>query len=514
MTPSAARRRGFRPLAEDELARLTFHGAAGEVTGSCVLLETRRARILIECGLIQGPRSEEVRNARRFPFDPAGLDAVLLTHAHIDHSGRLPKLVRDGFRGPIHGTRGTCDLLGILLPDAAHIQEQDARHASRRLLRQGKQPLEPLYTTEDAGLALEHREPHDESEWVEVAECLRVRFRRAGHILGASSLEIEVDDEGALRRIVASGDVGRRVDPVLREPDPPERADLLLLESTYGDRDHRSLDATLEEFAGILDAADRAGENVIIPVFAVGRAQEVLYEMYAFERAGRIRRRPVFLDSPMAISVTELYGRHLGCLGPGLIEDLERGGDAVPSQLQFCRSPEESMALNEKRGIVILAGSGMCNAGRVVHHLKHNLWRPEAHVVLVGFQARGTTGRALVDGARRVRILGETVAVRAQVHTVGGFSAHAGQSELLEWAGPMIDAGARVALVHGEPDRRAALARALAPHMSTPAVLPMEGSTITLLRHGTGLAVDGPQQDTGQEASPDRGEQPQRLPSA
>jgi metallo-beta-lactamase family protein len=490
----ARKRRGFQPLHPGELARLTFQGAAGEVTGSCYLLETHGARVLIDCGLIQGRRQDEARNARRFPFDPRGLDAVLLTHAHIDHSGRLPKLVKDGFRGPIHATSATCELLGILLPDSAHIQVQDARRLSRRRLREGRTAIEPLYTTEDAERALEHRAPHGFNAWIEVTPGIRARFRRAGHILGAASLEFDLEHEGTRRRLVVSGDVGREAEPLLHPPDPPQRADLLLLESTYGDRDHRSTEGSLDEFAGVLADAQKSGANVIVPVFAVGRAQEVLFQMARFEHEGRIRREPVFLDSPMAISVTELHGRHTESYGPAVTEALERGVGLAPRSLRFCRSPEESMALNERQGAVILAASGMCSAGRVVHHLKHNLWRPSSHVVIVGFQARGTVGRALVDGARKVRILGETVLVRAQIHTVGGFSAHGGQTELLRWASPMLERGTRVALVHGEPDKRSALEARLCKLTRHPVWKPDLGAVLTITKRGDPFTLEGPQQ--------------------
>ncbi len=489
--------RGFHRLEEDQLARLTFHGAAGEVTGSCYLLETRRMRLLIDCGLIQGSRKEERRNARRFPFEPAGLDGVLLTHAHIDHSGRLPKLVQDGFGGPIHTTRGSADLLGILLPDSGHIQEQDALGLTRRRLRRGEKPVEPLYTVLDARRSLEQVERHPYHEPVEVGPGVTVRFRPVGHILGASFLEVDIEEGGTTRRIVFSGDVGRSQPILLRKPQRPERADLLLLESTYGDRDHRPLGETLAELAQILDETSGGKGNVIIPVFAVGRAQEILLYLARLEREGRLAPRPVYLDSPMAISVGDLYGRHLSSLAGDLREELAQGLEMTPRIYQTCRTPEESMALNERRGIVILAASGMCNAGRVVHHLKHNLWHPKAHVVLVGFQAEGTVGRALVDGARRVRILGESIAVRARIHTVGGFSAHAGKQELIDWAGPVLDSGARLALVHGERDRRAALRAALRGRVGGPIWLPERGAALRIPRTGGAPLLEGREQGPG-----------------
>jgi metallo-beta-lactamase family protein len=448
-----AKQRGFVPPPADEVARLTFLGAAGEVTGSCFLLETGARRVLVECGLFQGERRALERNRRPFAFDPRGLDSVLLTHAHVDHSGLLPELVRDGFRGPIRATRGTQDLLGILLRDSAHLHEQDAAQENRRRLRRGARPIEPLYTVADAERALELVEACEFDQELELGPDLHARFVRAGHILGAASLVVRVRSGHVERTIVFSGDVGRQSEPLLHPPDPPLQADLLLLESTYGDRDHRDLAATLEELAQVLALAARDGGNVIVPVFAVGRAQEILHHMAVLEDEGRIPELPVFLDSPMAIHATELHRRH----GPSFACEPRE-----PRQLAFCRTSEDSMRLNERRGVVILSASGMCEGGRVLHHLRHNLWRETTDVVVVGFQARGTLGRALVQGARSVRIFGETVAVRAKVHTLGGFSAHAGQSELLAWSQAMRAGGTCVALVHGEPEKRAALAARLA----------------------------------------------------
>lgn len=476
-------------LPDGELARLAFHGAAGEVTGSCFLLRTRAARVLFECGMFQGGRDEERRNRRPFPFDPRTLDAAVLTHAHVDHSGLLPKLVRDGFRGAVHATAPTRDLLGVLLRDSAHIHELEARRATRRALRRGRRPVEPLTTVEDAERALERVEDAPLLEWVDVAAGVRVRFRRAGHILGSASVEVRVREGTVERSIAISGDVGRAVEPLLRDPDPPEEADLALLESTYGDRDHRDVAATLDELAEILADPACGRGNTIVPVFAVGRAQEVLYRIAELERAGRIPARPVYLDSPMAIRVSELYLRHAACFEQEVLAALRAGELPLePRRLALCRTPEESMALNGQSGAIVLAGSGMCEAGRVVHHLKHNLWRPESRVLMVGFQARGTTGRALVDGARRVRVLGEPIAVRARVHTLGGFSAHAGQSELAAWAEGLRSSGAAFALVHGEPEKRAALAELLRARGARDVREPGPGDEVALLSRGGRVA--------------------------
>ncbi len=480
-----AARRGFRPIGDDEVARLTIHGAAGGVTGSCFLVETASARVLVECGMFQGRRTEVARNRRPFPFDPRGLDAVVLTHAHIDHTGLTPKLVKGGFEAAVHATRPTCDLLRILWPDSAHIQEQDAKRDARRAKRRGGRIPEPLYTGEDAERALGHLTPGPWREEIEIAEDVRIRFRRAGHILGSASVELWVRRGTVERKIVFSGDLGRRTEPVLLDPDPPEEADLLLLESTYGDRDHRGMEDSIDELRRVVVEAARERENVIIPVFAVGRAQEVLYYLSRFERENGVELPQVFLDSPMAIHVTELYGRHTDRFDDPIREALRNGEDPLePRNLAFCRTPESSKSLNDRRGIVILSASGMCNAGRIVHHLKHGLWRTGTHVVFVGFQAEGTTGRALVNGARKVRVLGEEIAVRAEIHTVGGFSAHAGQSQLLRWSKSLRHAGAHVVLVHGEPDKREALAARLAKGTCRAIHLPEHGETASLRLRG------------------------------
>ncbi len=314
---------------------------------------------------------------------------------------------------------------------------------------------------------------------------MRARFQRAGHILGAASIELRWEDPSGPRSLVFSGDVGRAREPLLRTAEPPERAELLLMESTYGDRDHKDLDTTLAELAAVVVAAAETRGNVIFPVFAVGRAQELLYHLGHREQAGRIPRLPVFLDSPMAIHASELYARYESELGTNLCAEVDRGERCEPERLEFCRTVEESMRLNARRGVVILSSSGMCEAGRVVHHLKHNLWREEAHVGIVGFQALGTTGRALVDGAPRVRVLGETIAVRARIHTLGGFSAHAGQSELLGWSRAMVASGAQVALVHGEPAKRVALAARIGPASRREVLLPLLGDAVVFGRDGT-----------------------------
>jgi metallo-beta-lactamase family protein len=482
---SRTRRARFHPLEADELARLTFLGASGEVTGSSYLLEARGARVLFDCGLCQGERHSRGRNEQPFAFDPRKLDLVVLTHAHVDHSGLLPKLVRDGFRGRIHCTVPSADLLGVLLRDSAKIHEQDAKSENRRRQRAGKKPITPLYEIEDAERTLERLVLHPFDREDELADGLVARFVRAGHILGAASVEVWLQAGGVERKLVFSGDLGRRHEPLLLPPEAPREADLALLESTYGDRDHKDLAATVEELAQALREATQDGGNVLIPVFAVGRAQEILHYIGLLEDEGRIPALPVYLDSPMAVAATELYRKHASCL-----QRTAAGEPCVarePKHLAFCRTSEDSIALNERRGIVILSSSGMCEGGRILHHLRHNLWRESTDVVIVGFQARGTLGRALVGGARSVRIFGEPVAVQARIRTLGGFSAHAGQSELVEWVTPLARSSAKVALVHGEEEKRAALAQKLEGLLGINPWQPLRGDGVLFRSRGPAL---------------------------
>ncbi|MEQ8767824.1 MAG: MBL fold metallo-hydrolase [Planctomycetota bacterium] len=471
-----------RALRDPESARITFLGAAREVTGSRFLVETAQSSVMVDFGLLQGGRTAELRNREPLPADFAELDAVVLTHAHIDHSGLLPKLCRDRYQGPIHMTEGTAALCGLLLRDSGYIHEQDAEHENRRRQRRGGKPLEPLYTVKDAEACLGQIEAHPFEEWVSVAPDVSVRFWPAGHILGAASVEMKLPGD---RIAVFSGDIGRRKDPIQADPKVPARADLILMESTYGDRNHRNLEETLEEFAAILEEAREARDNVLIPVFAVGRAQQVLYFLGELHRAGRLQPGQIYLDSPLAIEATETYRRHFELLRASVREEIR--GDLVPTGdigVKFCRTPEESMALNNARGAIILAGSGMCEGGRIRHHLKHHLWRKMTHVVIVGFQPRGTLGRRLVDGASQVKLFGESVIVRAKIHTLGGFSAHADQSGLLAWLDKFQGGTPGLALVHGEEDKMDVLEMAIKEHKGWPCWKPRRGDCWIIPKSG------------------------------
>jgi metallo-beta-lactamase family protein len=463
-------------------ATLTFLGAAGEVTGSSFLVETAGLRFLVDCGMFQGQESDQ-KNADALTFDVRAIDFVILTHAHIDHSGLLPLLARRGFRGPIHATPATCDLLGVMLPDSAHIQESSAAWARERPRRdpgpRGRQGGrrnadpgdEPLYTLFDAQAALRLLERVSYGERHAVAPGVAFTFRDAGHILGSAIVELELGEGAHARRIVFSGDLGQPGRPVLPDPVKVSRADALVIESTYGNRLHRTLADTFDEFATVLTTTLPRG-NVIVPAFAVGRTQEVLHVLADLARAGRVPPLTVFVDSPLAKAATEITSRYAPILDRET-RDLAQWQVAHPERMRllFTETPEDSMRINGIRaGAVIVAASGMCEAGRVRHHLRHNLPREECAVVFTGFQARGTLGRALVDGAKEVRLFREPVPVRASVHTIGGLSAHADQSGLLGWLEGFQSPPARVFVVHGERETSVAFADVMRERLHWPSI--------------------------------------------
>ena len=455
--------------------RLSFHGADRGVTGSCHLLECAGKRLLIDCGFYQGSRQIEEENARDFGFDAAGIDFLLLTHAHLDHCGRIPLLVRRGFRGEIIATAATRDLTRLVLLDAAHLQEEEARYLARLAERRGRDhdgatPLYSLIDTLNAFDRFGRNASYGDS--FDLAPGIRVTYFDAGHILGSASILVETVEAGASKRVLFSGDIGNSGRPLLAEPQPPSGVDVAIMESTYGDWLHRPVAESVEEFYEALNESFHRGGNVIIPTFALERAQELLYWLReGIEHNKLPASLQVFLDSPMAISATEIFRRHAECCSPEAAASLRAGKD--PFQLpglHFTRDASESTALNKIRGgAVILAGSGMCTGGRVRHHLRHNIGRADASVIFVGFAALGTLAREIIDGARQVEIFGETLNVRARIHTINGFSAHADQAELLAWrarANP-----ARIFLTHGEEQAMAALRDKLgAPLAVSPAL--------------------------------------------
>lgn len=435
--------------------KLSFHGADHGVTGSCHLVECAGRRILIDCGLYQGGRELAEENAEDFGFDPASIDFVLLTHAHLDHCGRLPLLVKRGFRGEVITTTASQELVRLVLLDSAHLQEEEAGYRSRKAVRHGsnQEIILPLYSVLDAlnsfgyfGRTPVYGQPQ------ELAPGIRATFLDAGHILGSAYIYLELEENGKRRTALFSGDLGSADRPILRNPAIPPKADVVVMETTYGDRLHKPMGPSVDELYSAITTTFQRGGNVIIPTFALERAQEIMFFLREGVEGGRLpRSTQVYLDSPMAISATEIFKHHPECYDPETAKMFLEGHDPfeVPG-LHFIRETTASIALNRiGGGAIIMAGSGMCTGGRVRHHLKHNLWRQDSSVVFVGYAARGTLAREIIDGARNVRIFSEEIPVNARIHTINGFSAHADKAELLAWhhqtGGP-----ARTFLVHGE----------------------------------------------------------------
>jgi len=435
--------------------KISFHGADRDVTGSCHLVECAGKRVLIDCGLYQGGHELSEENAEPFGFDAAAIDYVLLTHAHLDHCGRLPLLVKRGFRGEIIATSATRELARVVMLDSAHLQEEEAKYQARKTARQGSEKVtQPLYTTLDALNTLDcfgRTAAYD--KLMELVPGLRATFLDAGHILGSASIYLQLEEDGRNRSVAFSGDLGNSGRPLLRDPVAPPRVDAIVMETTYGDRLHKSLQSSVEELYQAIEDTFRRGGNVIIPTFALERAQELLYYLREAVESGRLgKSTQVFLDSPMAISATEIFSRHPECFDPEAFAKFGHGRDPfmLPG-LHFTRETADSMALNRlSAGAVILAGSGMATGGRIRHHLKHNLWRQDSSVIFVGFAAKGTLARQIIDGAKTVQLFGEEIPVRARIHTINGFSAHADRDELLAWHRRV--GAARTFLVHGEEE--------------------------------------------------------------
>jgi metallo-beta-lactamase family protein len=429
--------------------QLEFFGAAGEVTGSCHILRVAGAQLLLDCGMVQGGRDAPARNRLPFPFDAGRIDAVVLSHAHVDHCGRLPLLVKRGFRGPIYTNTACADLVPILLRDSAQLAMRDAERANRDLPT--GQRAAPLYDLHDVEQTLRLLRPIAYDAPIDVLPGVTVRVRDAGHIMGSSSIELVATGRGVSRKLVFSGDLGQDDTPILKDPWHFESADLVLMESTYGDRRHKGRDDTERELGAILAQAQADGGNILIPAFAIGRSQELLYLLAKHYAEWHVDRWKIFLDSPMAIAASRVYWKH-----PDRYDDeasrLREGLRGMPPlpNLVLCETAEESRAINHVRsGAIIIAGSGMANGGRILHHLAHNLERPECHVVIVGFQAPGTLGRRLVDREPEVFIHGRRVRCASQVHTLGGLSAHGDQADLLRWY-ESFEHRPPVFLVHGE----------------------------------------------------------------
>lgn len=466
--------------------KLTFIGAAQEVTGSCFLVETEGLRFLVDCGMFQGGREARERNLQAWDFDPRQIDFVLLSHAHIDHSGLLPRLSALGFRGPIFTTTATVDLLSVMLLDSAFIQEMEWARAERKSRQQPRRAgpvYPPLYTVAQAQVCLDQLQGAAYDEDVLPHPGVRCRFRDAGHILGSAIIEIWVSEGGKTTKLVFSGDLGQPGRPVVRDATVIDAADVLVVESTYGNRLHRPLKETIDELVFVVeDTLRRRRGNIIIPAFALGRTQELLYLLVDLCRQGRLPRLQVFVDSPMATKVTEITAKHTEFL-----DDETRALLSLRTRhpqwldLRFTQSVDESIALNRiKAGAIIISASGMCDAGRIKHHLRHHLGRPECAIVIIGFQAAGTLGRKLVDGDKQVRIFGEQITVRAGIHTIGGLSAHADQAALLGWLKGFGQAPSKTFVVHGEAETACGFADRVASDLGWNVQAPAPGTWVDL----------------------------------
>lgn len=456
---------------------LEFYGATKRVTGSCHILRVGGRTVLLDCGLVQGAFEDEAVNREPFPFDPESIDAVILSHGHIDHSGRIPLLVKRGFKGPIHTHEATIELCRVLLKDSASLSEHDAR----RRQRHGHTDAEPLYTVEEALAAVDRMQGLRYEKMKEILPGISVRLHDAGHILGSAFVEVEVSEGDERRTLVFSGDIGQYDTPIMNDPSNIRHADYVIVESTYGDRLHRSLDETVREIGEIITTACRGCGNILIPSFAIGRSQELLYLFGQHYHEWDMARWQVYLDSPMAIEASMIYWEH-----PELWDeearlfrkDLRR----MPplGNLHLTGSVEQSIAINSHRqGSIVVAGSGMCNGGRIIHHLKNNVWRPECHVLIIGFQAQGTLGRRLVEGHKEVHINGTSYPVAAKIHTIGGLSAHGDRDDLLRWLGS-CECSPAVFVVHGEARVKEMFRETITTSLSFETAIPAPGQILDL----------------------------------
>lgn len=448
------------------MATLTFYGAAQEVTGSCYLLESLAlGHILIDCGMRQGGNAMHHALSDPFKFDVAKIEAVVLSHAHLDHSGLLPQLVHEGFNGPIHCTEATADLLDVMLNDAAGLYERDLEHENLHRKRKGQKSLKPAYLKSDVSKVLKLCKRHAYQQTGALSAKATVRFHDAGHILGSSIVEMTLQEKGQHKTLVHSGDLGKKDSALMNNPATLSHADLVLMEGTYGNRNHRNMDETIDQLREILKTSWHKGGNVMIPAFAVGRTQEILFYLGDLYHRGELNDWQIFLDSPMAIAVTKIYDRWLHQLDQKDMRQLDNSQRQslqhfLPT-LKLAITPDESMAINKiKSGVIIIAGSGMCTGGRIQHHFKQRIWKQNNHIIFIGFQARNTLGRQLVDGAKHIKLFSEEYIVKATIETLGGFSAHAGQSELIDWISHFQNKP-RTMLIHGEPEALDALAEKL-----------------------------------------------------
>ena len=471
---------------------ITFLGAAKTVTGSNFLVEGAGKKFIVDCGMYQGQASLEAENDEPFAFAVDQIDFMLLTHAHIDHSGRIPKLYKEGYRNPIYATKATCDLCSIMLPDSGHIQEMEIEWKNRKRKREGKEPLPPLYTAEEAARSLEIFTPVRYDEIIEIDSNIHVRFNDAGHMLGSSIIEVWIKEGEEEKKIVFTGDLGNNDIPLLASPTMIESADYLVMESTYGSRLHMRNDEKAELFLDIVSETLDNGGTVVIPSFAVGRTQEILYEINKlkekrddeeFRRKYKtLMRAPVYVDSPLAISATEVFRENMDLFDEDVKHAIASGDNPLEFPgLQFTVTAEESKALNEREEpCIIISASGMCEVGRIKHHLKHNLWNPKSTILFVGYQAPGTLGSRIVNGEKKVKIFGDEIAVNARIEYIEGYSGHADQEWLLNFVYSFISKPKHIFLVHGEPESQEVLKEKLEEQLPIPVHIPEWGETYEL----------------------------------
>lgn len=444
--------------------KIKFCGAVNEVTGSCHLVTTEKHQILLDCGMFQGGKKEEAQNTEPFPFNPAEIECVILSHAHVDHCGRLPLLVKQGFSGPIYCTDATADLLKVMLPDCAHIQQNEAEWQSKKAVRKGLPPVEPMYTMEDANAALKLVEPILYDQLFNINDQMHAVFNDAGHILGSAITELWITENEKTVKLVYTGDIGVDDRPILRDPKKIKKADFVVMESTYGDRLHESNESSIKALIEIIEETVKRGGNVIIPSFAVGRTQELIYELNRFYESDEyyhnlLKNVQVYIDSPMAVTTTQVFRKNAQVFDAETKNYILNGDNPLDfPNLNFTRTSNESKALNEdNRPKIIISASGMCDAGRIRHHLKHNLWNPKSSIVFVGYQANGTLGRRIVDGVKEVSVLGEKIFVQAKVYNLEGFSGHADYEGLIDWVKGLQKAPQHIFLVHGDTDAKESL---------------------------------------------------------
>lgn len=454
--------------------RIHFLGATGTVTGSCFLLETAASRVMIDCGLFQGPKEIRERNYGNFFIQPRTVQHLLLTHAHIDHSGLIPKFVKQGFKGKVYATAPTVELCEVLLPDSAHIQESEVEHKNRKARRAGRELIEPIYTTPDAVHSLSRFTQVMYNEMIQVTPEIKARFLDAGHILGSATIEVWVQEGDNQVKLVFSGDIGNKNRPLINDPTPITEADYVIMESTYGNRLHEQCDEEIELLHETIWETYKKGGNLIIPAFAVERTQDLLYHLNLLTEAGRMPPMTVYIDSPLATAATNIFRHNRQAYDQEANDFLRRGRDPLfwPG-LKFTESLEESKAINNiSGGAIVISASGMCEAGRIRHHLKYNLWRPQSTVLFVGYQPKGTLGRQLLDGEKLVRIFGDDIAVRADIRSIDCYSAHADQTGLLEWVKGFTAAPREFFIVHGESEAAEALGNLITAQFGYKATVP------------------------------------------